>query len=274
MQRSATETSEKNHQDKEPKVEMTIRDAGGELIRTQRFPVHQGINRIVWDMRRDGVRPMPGPEPAELEDGLPAGPEVLPGDYEVTLSLAVGASDAVTSSHSLSVLADPRSPFDSSAYAANYQARLELMKMQERAVSAVERIVHAQSGVSTALALIDQQLKPGADPDEAVKALKESAEEIQESLAKLEKRFRTPPRTKGIVYDDDKVANRIGMAMYYVGSTRDAPTPTARVYVEQARQDLDAATAAVDLFMAGELEAFRQALSDAGIGLFASSIGN
>jgi photosystem II stability/assembly factor-like uncharacterized protein len=274
MQRSATETSEKNHQDKEPKVEMTIRDAGGELIRTQRFPVHQGINRIVWDMRRDGVRPMPGPEPAELEDGLPAGPEVLPGDYEVTLSLAVGASDAVTSSHSLSVLADPRSPFDSSAYAANYQARLELMKMQERAVSAVERIVHAQSGVSTALALIDQQLKPGAEPDEAVKALKESAEEIQESLAKLEKRFRTPPRTKGIVYDDDKVANRIGMAMYYVGSTRDAPSPTARVYVEQARQDLDAATAAVDLFMAGELEAFRQALSDAGIGLFASSIGN
>jgi photosystem II stability/assembly factor-like uncharacterized protein len=274
MQRSATETSEKNHQDKEPKVEMTIRDAGGELIRTQRFPVHQGINRIVWDMRRDGVRPMPGPEPAELEDGLPAGPEVLPGDYEVTLSLAVGASDAVTSSQSLSVLADPRSPFDSSAYAANYQARLELMKMQERAVSAVERIVHAQSGVSTALALIDQQLKPGAEPDEAVKALKESAEEIQESLAKLEKRFRTPPRTKGIVYDDDKVANRIGMAMYYVGSTRDAPSPTARVYVEQARQDLDAATVAVDLFMAGELEAFRQALSDAGIGLFASSIGN
>ena len=268
-QRSATETTEKNHQDKEPRVEMMIRDAGGELIRTQRFPVHQGINRIVWDMRRDGVRPMPGPEPPELEDGLPAGPEVLPGDYEVTLSLAVGASDAVTSSHSLSVLADPRSPFDSSAFAANYQARLELMKMQERAVSAVERIVHAQSGVNTALALIDQQLKPGAEPVEAVKALKESAEEIQESLAELEKRFRTPPRTKGIVYDDDKVANRIGMAMYYVGSTRDAPTPTARVYVEQARQDLDAATAQRDAALGSV-----QALSDAGIGLFASSIGN
>ena len=273
-QRAANDPTDKDHEDKEPKVEMTIRDAGGELIRTQRFPVHQGINRIVWDMRRDGVRPMPGPEPAELEDGLPAGPEVLPGDYKVTLSLAAGADDAVTSSPSLSVLADPRSLCDANAYAAHYQARLELMKMQEKAVSAVERIVHAQSGVNTALALVNQQLKPGAEPDEAVKALKESAEGIQKSLAELEKRFRTPPRTRGIVYDDDKVANRIGMAMYYVGSTRDAPTPTAQVYVEQARQDLDTATAAVDLFMADELEAFRQALKDAGIGLFASSIGN
>ncbi len=269
--RSSGDAGEKDGKSKEPKVEMTVRDAGGNVIRTRKFPVHQGINRIVWDLRRDGVRPMPGPEAEELEDGLPAGPEVPAGDYEVTLRLAADNGEEVTSGTRLEVLADPRSTFDSRAFSANYTALLELMDLQEQAVSAVERIVHAQSGVTTALQWIDQQQPPGAEPDQAMESLKESAKVIRESLTELEKRFRVPPETRGIVYDDDKVANRIGTAMYYVGSTRDAPTPTALVYVEQAHRSLEAATAAVDRFMAEDLEAFRRALADAGIGLFASA---
>jgi hypothetical protein len=216
---------------------------------------------------------MPGPEPADLEDGLPGGPEVPAGDYEVSLGLVVGEQEEAAAGHSVTVLADPRSPFDSSAYAANYRTRLELMQMQEQAVSAVERITHAQAGIETALGLIDQQQEPGVAPGEKVKSLQERASAIQESLNQLERRFRTPPKTKGIVYDDDKVASRIGRATHYVGSTRDAPTQTAQVYVEQARTSLASALAAVDRFMAEELEPFRQSLSDAGVGLFASSIG-
>jgi len=272
-QHSAAVATEKDKKAEPPKVEMTIRDTGGNLIRTQKFAVHQGINRIVWNMRRDGVRPMPGPTPAELEDGLPAGPEVPAGGYEVTLSLPGKDSDPVTSSQSVTVLADPRSLFDAQAYQANYKTQLDLMEMREAAVTAVERIVHAQSGITTALALIGQRQKPGAKPDEKMKALKESAQEVQKGLVELEKSFRTPPKTKGIVYDDDKIANQIGMAMYYVGSTNDAPSATALVYIDRAQNALDAALAALDTYMTDELEPFRQALADAGIGLFASSIG-
>ena len=107
------------------------------------------------------------------------------------------------------------------------QAMLELMEMQEAAVTAVERIFYAQADVGTAQILIKQKQKPGAGEDEDLKALGEKAGKIQKALVELEKRFRTPPRTKGIVYDDDQVSSKINMAMYYVGSTADVPTATA-----------------------------------------------
>jgi len=62
------------------------------------------------------------------------------------------------------------------------------------------------------------------------------------------------------------------MAMYYVGSTADVPTATAKIYVNMARRALDEAANAVDNYMAGELETFSQSLSDSGIGLFTDAI--
>jgi photosystem II stability/assembly factor-like uncharacterized protein len=50
------------------KVELTVRDASGGVVRRQKFDVHQGVNRVVWGMEHDGVRPLPGGEPPKLED--------------------------------------------------------------------------------------------------------------------------------------------------------------------------------------------------------------
>ena len=59
-------TIELNDQElEEPKIEMTVRNARGNVIRRKKLAVHQGINRIVWGMERDGVRPMPGPSSPE-----------------------------------------------------------------------------------------------------------------------------------------------------------------------------------------------------------------
>jgi photosystem II stability/assembly factor-like uncharacterized protein len=270
--RSAETAGDEKENGKSPRVELTVRDAGGELIRKRTIDVHQGVNRIVWGMERDGVRPMPGPAAAETEDGLPGGPEVPPGTYQVTLSLALNEGDPVTSSSEVIVLPDPRSPFSAQSRLENYQAMLELMDLRETAVTAVERIVGAQADIATAQTLIGQKLKPGEEEDETLKALGEQAGEVRKGLDDLEKRLRTPPETKGIVYDDDKVSNQIGLAMYYVGSSVDAPTPTARIYVDQARRALDEAVKAVDDFMNSELDAFSRALSEAGIGLFTGSI--
>jgi photosystem II stability/assembly factor-like uncharacterized protein len=271
-QRSATSSEKDPDEDSTPKVEMTIRDASGNLIRTRKLEVHQGVNRIVWAMKRDGVRPLPGPVPAELEDGLPAGAEVPSGEYEVTLSLASKDGDPATTNASITVLPDPRSRFSAEARKDRYQSMLYIMDMQEAAVTAVERIVHAQADVATAQTLIRQKQKPGANEDQSFTALSEQAEKIQKELLELEKQFRTPPKTRGIVYDNDQVTSRIGMARRYVGSTVDAPTVTAKVYIDLARQSLDDAVKAVDNYMSGELDRFSQSLSDAGIGLFSGSI--
>ncbi|MCJ7815312.1 MAG: hypothetical protein MUP31_04585, partial [Xanthomonadales bacterium] len=117
-----------------------------------------------------------------------------------------------------------------------------------------------------------QKQRPGAPQDETLKTLGKQATGIQKDLVKLENRLRVPPKTRGIVYDDDKAMSEIGLAMHYVGSSNDAPSQTADVYIELARQSLDDAIGAVDQFMNVELPAFRQSLSDAGIGLFNSSM--
>jgi hypothetical protein len=254
-----------------PRVEMTIRNAAGELIRTRKLRVHQGVNRIVWGMEGDGVRPMPGPQAAELEDGLPGGAEVPPGEHEVMLHLAVGGEEPATTSSRVTVLADPRSTVSADARLRNYHTMLTLQEMQETAVSAVERIIHSRADIDTVLSLIAKKQKPGEEEDEAMKALSKQAAEVLKGLDALEKRFRTPPDTKGIVYDDDKVANMIGMAMNYVGSSGDAPTPTADVYIKLAAQTLDEAWTDLDRYMAEDLASFSRSVSGAGIGLFQSS---
>jgi hypothetical protein len=211
---------------------------------------------------------LPGGEPAELEDGLPGGPEVPPGAYEITLTLPGANGDTVTAKTPVTVLADPRARYSPAARVQNYQTLLELQGMQEEAVTAVERIVRARSDLDTVLALIDQNKRPGAELDDTLAGLRKQASDLKDGLDELEKQFRTPPETKGIVYDEDKVVNRIGMAMSYVGSSHDAPSPTALTYVEIARTTLEDGLAALDSFVATDLSAFAQAVSAAGIGLF------
>jgi photosystem II stability/assembly factor-like uncharacterized protein len=272
-------SGEQDEEDKDSqvKVEMTIRDADGELIRKQKFPVYQGINRLVWGLEHDGVRPMPGPEPSDLDDGLPGGPEVPAGQYQLTLSLDSGDSGLAEDSSNITVLADPRSAVTADSRRKNHAAQLALQELEATAVTAVERILQAHTDVETAQTLIDARNKAlsnapgnstGEKGDETLKALSEQADEVKKGLDELEKRFRVPPKTRGYVYDDDKVVNQIGMAQYYVGSTWDAPTDTAEIYVEQARAALHDALEALNHFMDKEVSTFGAAVNQAGIGLF------
>jgi photosystem II stability/assembly factor-like uncharacterized protein len=264
-------TDEDKAEPKPAKVELTVRNAAGEIVRKQKFEVHQGINRIAWGMRHDGVRPLPGPEPAKLEDGLPDGPEVPPGEYRIELSLSAAGGEAVKAESLASVLPDPRSSVSPEERLRNYQTRLALQTLEEAAVAAVERITHARTDTDTVIGLIEQRKQPGAELDGTLKALNDQAKDVRKGLDELEKRFRTPPGTKGITYDEDKVVNQIGLAQYYVGSSSGAPTPTASVYVELATQSLQEAESALERFMTTELAEFRKAVAAADIGLFGSA---
>jgi photosystem II stability/assembly factor-like uncharacterized protein len=259
------ESEEKDKKkEEEAKVRIEVVDAGGNVIRTFREPIYQGINRIAWDMRRDGIRNMPGPEEQDYEDGLPGGPEVLPGDYEIVLTLAVGDEEATQDRRAVRIVADPRSVYSQADMQQNFDTRIELMGMMEMAVSAVERIVRAREDTRTIKSLIKQRNAP---EDEQLKALTTQADDVIKALDELEKRFRIPPETKGVVYRPDKLVNMIGLASAYVSSTHAAPTRTAHTYIDIARQALAESTSAVNKFARGELEDFRAAVTAAGIGL-------
>ena len=243
-----------------PRVTVEVRDADGETVRSFRHPVHQGLNRVTWNLRADGVRPPPGPEPADLEDGLPDGPEVPPGPYRLTLRLD-DAEDHVD----LITVADPRAAASPAELEARYRAGLELQRLEEAAVTALERI----DGARKDLATLDELLRR-ADPerqDEALNDLRENAKAAAAQLDELEQQFRNPPETKGIVYQADKIDYRIELAEYYVASAIAAPSPSAQAYMAVAREALDAGLAALNQFMGEDLAALRAQAREAGIGL-------
>lgn len=259
---NAAAAGEEEPDEELPRVSVEVRDASGQLIRSFRAPVHRGVNRVTWNMRADGVRTPPGPDFKPSKDGLPAGPEVPPGNYRVTLR-----SGEAEDSIEVRTLADPRSGASQADLEASYAAGLELRQMEEAMVSALERIDSARNDVQTLVALAAKRAsrEDGGGMDE----LKNQARDTAAALDELERRFRNLPETKGIVYDDDKIGSLLGVAAYFVNSTPSAPTPTAQVYIDQAREALAAGVTAVNELMAQDVSALREAARRAGIGLLA-----
>jgi hypothetical protein len=143
--------------------------------------------------------------------------------------------------------------------------QLELLTLEKALVSAVEAIVRARRDIGTITTLIET--RPAADEDATLLALTEQAGELNESLDELEKRFRTPPETKGIIYRSDKTVNRLGLAQGYVSSSYGAPTAAAKTYVQIARNSVDETLSALNDFISSDLEDFRKAVDEAGIAL-------
>ena len=256
-------------QDEKPadiKVRIAVAGADGDVVREFEHEPHQGINRVVWNMRRDGVRAMPGGEPPE-SDVLPAGAEVPPGRYTITLTLT-GTKDAddieplvaeVDTRH------DPRSPHSLADVERQYDTLLMLQALSADAVTAVERVVHARDDVATIKGKIEKIDKDARS--EQQEQLLERADEVTKALTEIEKLIRVPPKTKGIVYDADKLTSHIGLAQFYVGSTRGAPSAAALTYVDIARRESARILGEVEDYLGGDLVRFRDEARAAGIGL-------
>jgi hypothetical protein len=259
--RSGVQKGEQDKEDSKPaRLSVTIKDADGETIRSYKTDVHQGINRLTWSMQRDGIRPVSTDKQKEPDNDLPAGPMVLPGHYGITLEL--GESNATTA---VEILKDPRSPYSMDDLQANYDARLSLMAMQDAANRAMRQINTARADIETINRLLSRRLEQ--NKDENLEALKKQAGEVKKALGELEKLYRTPKNTKGITYDGETVAARLGTAGSYVGPGNGAPSATATSYFEMLRSSLALATDRVNTFMAGDLADLRESVNSAGITL-------
>jgi len=255
--------------DEKPKVTIRVADAQGDVIRTFKAPIHQGLNRVVWDMRRDGARPAPPVENPELkkilDEGLvPPGPEMPPGDYTVTL-----AFDGEEARTQVAVKADPRTPYSVVQIRENYAAQLDLLEKQQAMSAALWKIHRAESDVGTLMSLIEaaaeQTQTEGEDAPYA--DIKTQARELKTRLGELEERFRVPPKTKGIVYSRDKIGSRLGIAGFYLGSTYDAPSSTAQTYIRMGEASLSGALEELNVVLREDLPALRRAANEAGLGL-------
>ena len=244
-------------------VTIKVTDAGGNTIRTFKADAHKGVNRVMWNMREDGIQAAPPARP-RADGTLPAGTEVLPGTYTVTLEYGDNSD-----SGSVDVLADPRSRFDLTAQRANYEMRKEIAGMNGQIQAALTRVMEARRDVDTLMALIKSASRDG-DKD-AFKDLSKQASDVQKAFEEMEKRFRSPRGERGITFRGGKIINILGLANNYVASTRDAPNEAALAQVQVARMAIDGAIADVNSLISGDLAALKAAASEAGLGLFNQS---
>jgi photosystem II stability/assembly factor-like uncharacterized protein len=246
--------------DRRPQAEIKIYDTEGKLIRTFKQRAVRGVNRAVWDLRRDRFR-----EPRR-EDGPsffePRYMEVLPGTYTVTVKYKEHEAKGT-----LRVLADPRFQIAPDDRQANWQTIARAGKLQERLTDAIERIRGTRDDIDVVLKKLAERKKdPNAEDPPEVKELRKSAKALKDALTAVEKRLWRPPDTKGLTAPTD-AWSKVSYVFRAVGSSWDAPTPAALDYLRQAEALAEKVLAENDQLFASKVADFRRQVAAAGIEL-------
>ncbi|HXV74334.1 MAG TPA: hypothetical protein VD713_06345, partial [Sphingomonadales bacterium] len=248
----------------EAKVTVEVRNSEGELVRTFKRDVHQGINRIVWGMEMDGVKQFPGGQPND--DGTRfGGPEVVPGTYEISLKF-----DDQEATGTVTVSQDPRTSYSAEEVRANTDAALEVVAMTDLAAEALTRLSDVKKDIEALKAIAEkaQEDESEAEGDETadeggeaektpLETFIEDADNALKRIGEIQEHFNGPENPKGFIDTSQQITNYIGTAGFYAGSTWDAPSGTTRGAIEVAKTRLDEGIADVNAFLAGDVENLR-----------------
>ncbi|HEY6321009.1 MAG TPA: hypothetical protein VJA16_05570 [Thermoanaerobaculia bacterium] len=143
---TAAKQAEEKKAPEPPKAQIEVADASGKTIRHWKTAVKLGINRVAWGLERDDWKEAPpGPDQPPQED--PAGPEVPPGTYTVTVKF-----HGHEGRNTVQVLADPRSPNRGADWQQRWAAISRTGALQEAAAEAIERIGRIRADVESAVA--------------------------------------------------------------------------------------------------------------------------
>ena len=239
-------------------AEFRILDADGNLTREFEREVHQGLNRVFWGLESDPFRRPPGGEEDWFNQGG-SGPEVLPGTYTVVVRFG---EDEVQGT--VEVRPDPRVEISMEDRRANWEARQRAGAVQETLADALTRVAAARSDTDVVIAQINrvQQLAEATgqefddDEDKPFADLKKEAGEFKKELTGLEKFFRDPAGTKGIT-GGIKAWSELSRAGWFIGSTKDAPSPAVLRHLENAERLAAAGVDSVNTFFSGPYQEFR-----------------
>ncbi|HEX7420016.1 MAG TPA: hypothetical protein VF505_09030, partial [Thermoanaerobaculia bacterium] len=204
---------------KEPRVDFTVTDAAGKVIRKFKGPAQLGVSRATWDLTRDAFKQPPRPtEDNEEEGGRNRGPEVPPGTYTVAMKFrGAEAKQAVR------VVADPRQDVPPADRTAKWNAILRAGQLQESVTEAIERIQKTRAD-------IDALKKPDNDEPSPLTA---SARSLKRKLDAMERRLWSPPKGKDLNPPTD-VMSQLRSPLQGLQSSFDAPTDAQLAWLAKA----------------------------------------
>ena len=223
---------------------------GDSVIRKFEGPARGGVNRTAWGLERRGVIP---PDADEDEDE-PSGPAVLPGTYQVRVTVGDHSSEGT-----VQVLPDPRRPEAVTVVEANLEVFWEGQLKLEELRAAIRRLQDTKEVVDFYSGRLEEWDDGGADRD----SLAVRTDSLGARVDALLERLRMPPELTGI-RADTTVTSRLGSALGEATGSPYAPSPGRRAQLRWATEGADRLLGEITLFYADEVTAYRDALRAAG----------
>lgn len=239
---------EEKKADKQEKLKLEIINMAGDTVRMYKTKVDTGMQRIYWNLRKDGVR-SPSRTEVKKDANMPSGRNVRPGKYKIVMTY--GESKDSTE---VNVLADARAPQSKADLEAEIKTRDDFEANIERATESFNRIMDAKKTIK----LVNTTLVNL--PDSTQTQIKDLGKVTLDSLKTLEYLFLSPENQKGIRRNDTALMSSIWRTYGYLSSSRGAPNPTAEIVIEQAEEKVEAALERVNTFFDNDWKAYREAI--------------
>lgn len=236
-----------------------IYNSNNEQIRTLRWAIDSGFNRLYWGMEEKGFRQpgSPKPQPGASE---PGGFQVLPGTYKLVMSYS-GSMDSTF----ITVKDDPRLGNRNDIKIAQRNMFARFRKSSDKLVTAMDQLTESEEVLNKVLA----QTKgvEGKDVDSLRKASNKMLDEI--------KAFRETINGKtsdkqGLSRNPFEVTvmSILQTAQQSIGSKMVAPGPQVEALVATAEKAIRDIVDKINGFYAGKWKAYREQVEATKVNLF------
>ena len=249
------ELAELSNGESSPKVLIEILNEEGKVIRNIKHNPLPGINRVVWNLDRRGVRypNSPKPKPNAKET---AGRKVVPGTYTARIKYNENESET-----KIVVKADPRIPM----HKEEFEAKARLIDQHTSTIAEITAQVDRLQEAKASIALVNEKLKKNktrGDANELVKMGEQISTQIEEILNTI-----NPPKMQGFSRNDALLHYKLSGASRFLQTTLFPVTHTQELVVKHAAEASVIRLQQIADFFAGDWKAYKKAVKAADLPL-------
>jgi len=234
------------------KARVEVLDEAGEVIRTLYHKPDTGINRLVWELDRKGVR-YPTRSPSDNPEYEPGGREVLPGTYTVRFTY-----EEHTAETEVEVRLDPNIPLTDEELEEKAQLLDDYAALTEEVTERVDRIRQAQEDLERVRALAKTH-----EHEELIKQGKAHQKELDELMVMV----RGPEDMQGIYRDEDAMTSILSTPSRLLQGLLFGPSPAQEAAIANTRKELEPKLKAIDAYFEGPWSELKEMVKAANLSL-------
>lgn len=244
----------------ELEVEITISNDKGETVRTLKHKAKDGINRLAWDLTRKGVR-FPG-TPFDADADEPAGPEVLPGEYQVMIKAKDQSAVAKVK------VAQHKD------YQLAQEQRVKREKFVRDTLASIDestQVMDKLMDASDAIKRVEQRAKKLNLDKAEMEKITELNKAIKEKLKQHRNKMLADEEIQGLYFNPKLLSVRIYDTYSRSSYTSNPWTPVTQgdeISLKLLKQDLQTWQEGVNQFLVNDFAKYQSEVKDKGISLF------